>query len=196
MPASPPNGSEEKTPPLPVYILAGGKSVRYGSDKARATIDGSPLVLRLAGVLAPYAQSVTVVAASPGAYNELGLDTIGDLIKNKGPMGGVLTALEHHGTDGWVFVAACDWVGVRPEWIDLLWRSRSLNAQAVVFRSTRHEPLFALYHTSLCDELRRRIKAAKLCMQEVLDASRTVEVPLPADWKGAANVNTPKDLPD
>ena len=33
---------------LPAYILAGGKSSRFGSDKARAQVGGEALVARIA----------------------------------------------------------------------------------------------------------------------------------------------------
>ena len=111
-------------------------------------------------------------------------------------MGGILTALEHFFGEGWIFVTACDWVGVRMEWIDTLWQRRSLNAQAVAFRSTRYEPLFALYHTSLKDALRERILAGSLAMHKLLAEARTVEVPPPAGWERVSNVNTPEDLPE
>jgi len=195
MPTKPRNGSSDKAPPLAIYILAGGKSTRYGSDKARAVLQGTPLIVRILQLFAPLARSVTAVAREAGAYDSLGVATIGDVVRNKGPMGGVLTALEHRQGQGWIFVTACDWVGFRAEWIHDLWRRRSLNCQAVVFRSAHYEPLFALYHTSLRDELRARISAGELGMQELLAHVRTVEVPVPSGWDRVSNVNAPDDLP-
>ena len=49
------------------YILVGGRSSRLGRDKALLEIDGQPIVLRLAGVLEPLTDKVT-----------LQLNTLGD----------------------------------------------------------------------------------------------------------------------
>ena len=71
MPTRPRNGSADRR--VPVYILAGGRSRRFGRDKARATTGGAALVVRLAELLTPVAQSITVIAGRPGAYDDLGL---------------------------------------------------------------------------------------------------------------------------
>src|SRR4051794_14706591 len=77
---------------FPAYILAGGQSQRFGSDKARAPLDGKPLIVHVAESLKPIASSVTVVAKDFGEYDDLGLVSIGDLQPGLGPMGGLLTA--------------------------------------------------------------------------------------------------------
>ena len=110
---------------MPVYILAGGRSRRYGSDKARAPIDGQPLLVRVAQELEAVASSVTVVARSGSDYDDLGLRTIGDSIPDKGPMGGLLAALEDAGPAEWLLITACDWVGIRVAWARNLLDARS-----------------------------------------------------------------------
>ena len=81
---------------LPVYILAGGRSLRFGSDKARATVDNISLVVRLHNIIAAQMSSrVFVVANAVDAYEDLGLTTLGDPIPNLGPVSGIATALEH-----------------------------------------------------------------------------------------------------
>jgi len=81
---------------LPVYILAGGRSSRFGSDKARAMVDNIPLVVRLHKIISAQVSSqVFVVASAVDAYNDLGLTTLGDAIPNLGPVSGIATALEH-----------------------------------------------------------------------------------------------------
>ena len=50
---------------VPAYILSGGRSSRFGSDKARALAAGKPLILHAADTVAPVAASITVVADRP-----------------------------------------------------------------------------------------------------------------------------------
>jgi molybdopterin-guanine dinucleotide biosynthesis protein A len=76
------------------YILAGGKSRRFGSDKALAMVEGRPLIARLADRVRPHVARVTVVAERVDKYAHLGLRTIGDVVAGLGPLGGLRTALE------------------------------------------------------------------------------------------------------
>src|SRR4051812_40718043 len=104
---------------FPAYILAGGKSERFGSDKARAVLEGKPLVVRVAESLMPIASSVTVVAREDDQYGDLELRTVGDLQPGLGPMGGLLTALTLD-AGPWVLIAACDLVGIQRAWLESL----------------------------------------------------------------------------
>ena len=63
---------------VPVYILAGGKSSRFGQDKARVQLHGQPLLLHTARMVQAFASSITVVANAVDKYADLGLRTIAD----------------------------------------------------------------------------------------------------------------------
>jgi molybdenum cofactor guanylyltransferase len=181
---------------LPVYIVAGGQSRRYGGDKARALLSGVPMIRRVAEVLEPVARSVTVVAASRGAYGDLGLVTIGDLRPGMGPLGGLDTALAdrvgRHG-EGWLLLASCDLVEPRDGWARRLMDRRRPNAQVVAFRGERWEPLFALYHSSIRLRIRRQLETGGGAMWRLIEQAHHVPVPLPDGVTGIAQINTPDD---
>jgi len=81
------------------YILAGGRSSRFGSDKARELINGTPQIVNLYQRFSEQRQSQAfVVAGSKEAYIDLKLPTIADATPNLGPVSGVVTALEHFST--------------------------------------------------------------------------------------------------
>ncbi len=81
---------------LRVYILAGGRSSRFGSDKARATVDDIPLVVRLQQSIAQNISSQNfVIANKVDAYRDLGLATLADDVPHLGPVSGIATALQH-----------------------------------------------------------------------------------------------------
>ena len=191
----PPPGCDRR---FPVYILAGGKSRRFGSDKARAGHEGEPLVTRVAAALGPIAASTQVVAARPGAYDDLGLGTISDRISDRGPLGGLLTALyerrhrpEH---EEWLLLTACDWLWLDHRWVGTMAPLAAAPAQAVVFRSDRIEALFGLYHSSIEAVVEARVREGRLAMHGLLDAIETTYLPAPQDWSRAVNVNRPSDL--
>ena len=182
---------------LPVYVLAGGRSSRFGEDKARATLRGEPLIRWAVRPLEDRASSLTVVAGKSGEYSDLGFRTLGDLEPGLGPLGGLATALHdriHGEGEGWLFITSCDFVGAREQWVDRLLAHRTQGARAVAFRGSRWEPLFALYHTSALGAVEAVLERGRGAAHALLDAVSAIAVPVPEDWSEARSVNTPEDL--
>ena len=180
---------------VPVYILAGGKSSRFGRDKARELLDGVPLIVNLARAVYSVAASITVVAGEPEKYADLGLHTIADPVPALGPLGGLLAALEDCSPDEWLLLLSCDFVGVRTEWIHSLLAHRRDGAHAVVYQdSAGWEPLMALYHPAIRPAAERHIAERNLPMWALVEAVERVAVPVPANWSELSNVNVPEDL--
>ncbi len=179
--------------PVPVYLLAGGRSSRFGEDKARALLDGEPLLLRLARLLAPVASALTVVAEREGKHADLGLRTLADRRPGLGPLAGLETALLDRG-DGWLLLTSCDWVTLEPAWVSRLLAARSPGAHAVAFRGEVWQPLLALYHTGLAPQVTVRLEAGQLPLWRLLEGCGATAVPLPEDWDRALQANTPAEL--
>jgi molybdenum cofactor guanylyltransferase len=179
---------------LPTYILSGGRSSRFGSDKARAIVRGEPLLVHIARVATPHASSLSVVAACEGQYDDLGLRTIADPIAGQGPLGGLHAALSDTVREGWLLLLAGDWLGLRSSWIETLLAHRREDAAAVAFRGEVWEPLLALYHTCLRHDVAARIARGPSALWRLLEESASIPLPLPVDWRSAIPVNTPEDL--
>jgi molybdopterin-guanine dinucleotide biosynthesis protein A len=99
-----------KAPPvsdIAGVILAGGKSSRYGSNKALAELNGEPLIERVLGVMGSVFNDLILITNSPEEYAYLKLPMKEDLIKGLGPLGGIYTGLESISHDAGFFVA-CD----------------------------------------------------------------------------------------
>jgi paraquat-inducible protein A len=171
---------------LPLYILAGGQSTRFGSDKARARIDGRPLILRLIDSLAPIVDAVHVVAP-PGRYADLGFAGIPDLVTGKGPIGGLLTALAHR-QSGWLALVSCDITEISPDWFTRLTTHIRPGVHAIAVRDDHWQSLAALYHTDLLPLVRQHIDADQLA----LHASSTPppSVPSPSPPRPRAHAQT------
>lgn len=182
---------------LPVYILAGGRSSRFGEDKARARLLGEPLIRWAVRPLEGRAGSLTVVASIPDSYSDLGYRTLGDRQRDLGPLGGLATALHDRVAlegDGWLLITSCDFVGARGQWVDRLLQHRAPGATAVAFRGARWEPLFALYHTAALEVVEAALGRGQGAVHKALDAMSAVAVPVPEDWHEAVSVNTVEDL--
>ncbi len=179
---------------VPAYVLAGGRSRRFGSDKARFVIRREPQIVGLARTVATVASPVRVVAREPGAYRDLGLETIADPIPDRGPMGGLLGALEDASPAPWILCVACDLVGVRPRWVRALLAARDPGVVASVYRTDRYHPVLAAYHTDLRREVRRRVVAGRLTMQRLLDEIPAAVLTPPPDFSKLVNLNHPGEV--
>ncbi len=123
-------------------ILAGGRSSRFGSDKALAVIDGKPLIAHVAEALRGQCEQLVVCGRDwPG------LERLHDRPEpGLGPLGGLCGALRHadaHGFDA-VLSAGCD---VLPVPSDLA--TRLSPGPAYV----RDQWLFGLWPAALADQL-------------------------------------------
>jgi molybdenum cofactor guanylyltransferase len=180
---------------ISAYILAGGQSRRFGSDKARAIVGGQPMIVRIAQQLRALLSSVKAVAQHAGAYDALGIATIADLHLDRGPIGGLHAAL-HDAPARWVLLVSCDFVVLKPAWIErLIAESMDTCAVAVAYRHEYWEPLLALYDRSLLSMVESQIQAGKLSLQHLLsDQANTAALPLPHDWPSRPHVNTREEL--
>lgn len=88
-------------------ILAGGKSLRYGRNKALVKIDGIPLIERVINVMKSLFRHLILITNTPDEYSYLKLPMHEDLIKGLGPLGGIFTALMTIRNEAGFFVA-CD----------------------------------------------------------------------------------------
>ena len=87
-------------------IIAGGRSTRFGSDKALATLDGRPLIEHVRHMLAGQVREVIVVGRS-----HAGLRAVPDQpAPGLGPLGGIAAALFEARARGYaaVLTAPCD----------------------------------------------------------------------------------------
>lgn len=178
---------------ISTYLLAGGRSRRFGSDKVRALLDGEPLLAWAARPLARFG-APTVVAGRAGAYDDLGFRTIADARPGMGPLAGLEAALDDAGTD-WLFLGAGDFVGADPAWIDRLLDARRPDAVAIAFRDAeRWMPVFALYHRASRPAVTRALDAGRLAARDLLDAVDAVAVEPPDDFGRARSVDDPATL--
>ncbi|MBK9119403.1 MAG: molybdenum cofactor guanylyltransferase [Phycisphaerales bacterium] len=193
---------------LPVYILAGGRSRRFGSDKARALVAGVPLLVHVAAALRPVTPEPTVVADTPGKYADLGFRTIVDGYPGRGPLGGLHAALADLAARAGVrssqtggaanaalVLVSCDFVVLRAAWIEALRAALHGDTVAAAFGGAHWEPLPGIYRAPLLEVVEKRLQSASGgALHALLDTVNAVRVPVPSDWPPLAHVNTPPEL--
>jgi len=179
---------------LPAYILAGGASRRFGSDKARVRVDAVPLIVRLTRRVEPHVSRVRVVATHTDEYADLNLVTVGDLVPHRGPLGGLYTALCDAARHEWLLLLSCDLTEFRCEWLQALAAARTSEARIVAFQSEQWQPFPGLYHRDLTVIVQEMLGRDELSMRTLFQTVRAVSAPLPADWPTVPQANTPDEL--
>lgn len=181
-------------------VLAGGQSRRFGEDKARFVYQGRPL---MAWVLESFAEAAERFIVANRPYPEFGLPVHADVKPGGDAMSGVHTAL-YHARWEWVAVAACDLPFLsRGYWGWLLEQAHadpSVRLVAGASASGFPEPLAALYHRSLLEDVGRRLDTGRLRLQSLFEEHPARVLP----WEGLEarfgprlflNANQTGDLP-
>lgn len=156
-------------------VLAGGRSSRFGANKALADWKGAPLVQSVVDSLLEVMPKVVVVtknAAELAFLKNERVTIVEDLCADGHPMGGIFTALSGLKTRH-AFVAACDMPFVRPELIYALWHSRAdYDAVIPVWRDKR-QPLCGVYSRACVGMIRASIAEDSLVLKHLFDLLRT-----------------------
>lgn len=156
-------------------VLAGGRSSRFGANKALADWKGAPLVQSVVDSLLAVMPRVVVVtknAAELAFLKSERVSVVEDLCADGHPMGGIFTALSGLRTRH-AFVAACDMPFVRPELIKALWHSRAdYDAVIPVWRDKR-QPLCGVYSRGCVGMIRASIAEDSLGIKHLFDLLRT-----------------------
>jgi len=180
-------------------ILAGGKSTRYGRNKAFAEIHGTPLIERVITIMGSVFDHLLLVTNTPDEYAHLGLPMVQDLIKGLGPLGGIYTGLASTSDDAG-FCVACDMPFLNAQLVRAmvnLWEDCDVVAPRVDWMI---EPLHALYSKSCLKHMKEHIDSGG---HQIVDFFSRVRVryleekflrTFDPDLKCFLNVNRPEDL--
>lgn len=145
----------ETTNDLTGIILAGGRSTRFGSDKASALLDGRPMMAHVVESLASVCANVVVAAASGQRLPNLDqpVEVVRDTYEARGPLAGIVTGLTATETE-LAFIVSADAPLIQPGLVRFLAdRARSSGADIVCPRRDGWpEPLVSVYRRNACLE--------------------------------------------
>jgi len=186
------------------YVLAGGASSRFGSDKAFAQLNGKTMLVRMCELLRTAIGEVRIIASS-SSYAPGETAVVPDLWPGEGPLGGIITALEdaqrHDATTTHCLIVSCDMPFLNAGWLAYLGaRAAASPAQIAVPRSQYGlEPLCACWRISGVAALRQLFEGGTRKVTEAFKHLDT-EVLDEAHWKRFDsagrlfwNMNTPQD---
>lgn len=184
---------------LTVAIQAGGKSSRMGTDKSFVLFNGRPMIEHVIEKVADLGSELILITNKPDEYGHLGLPMFSDILPEKGPLGGIFTAVTQ-AQNPHTLIVACD----------MPWLNRDLlnyqiglryEADVIVPRWQKFpEPLHAIYSKTCLPAIEANLQADKLKITgffgsvQVRFVDREEVEQFDADGRSFRNVNTPQDL--
>lgn len=181
------------TGPVVGAVLCGGRSSRFGSDKALAPFGASTVGARIVTALRSAAVD-PVVAIGGTAGDELNIPTVTDLRPGEGPLGGLATALLWART-GWVLVAPCDVPLLTPAHVAALLDARigaDEDRPVVAVVDGRPQPSLACWPADHGRRLLAMVDGDRRALRSSIDGIEWRGVELPAD--AVADADTPEEL--
>jgi molybdopterin-guanine dinucleotide biosynthesis protein A len=180
-------------------ILAGGKNLRMGKNKAFLEVNGERIIDRTKRLYLELFAEVLLVTNSPLDYLDLNLRIAADLHPGKGALGGIYTGL-FHASHSHAFVAACDMPFLNKALIKyLVDLSPSYD---IVIPKTQDglQPLHAIYSRKCLPFMEELIRKDNLKIIDFFHRVKKREVLteeillLDPGFASFLNVNTPEDL--
>ena len=183
-------------PHAAAIVLAGGASTRMGTSKALLDWHGTPLVHRVAAVLAAICDPVVVVAA-PGQELPLpaGVERAEDSVAGGGPLEGVAAGMHAvGGRAGAVFLAATDLPLLHPQVVRELVAALPGYDAAVPVVAGHDQTLAAAYDARTLLRARDLLAAGRPRIAALLDGARVARIPARrlSHPDAVRNANTPE----
>jgi molybdopterin-guanine dinucleotide biosynthesis protein A len=186
-------------------VLAGGQSLRMGTDKALLPVKGKPLIRHICDTLEKVCGELTVVLpfGEPNRYKDVlnhSVHAATDRFPNKGPLAGIHTGLLALNDEAdYAFVMACDMpvfsMGLYErmlarviDWHELA-GSDEPRPEAVLCPG---EPFHAFYHRSTANIAERLLRHDQRKLTAFIEALQSVYV-LPESESCFLNLNTQTD---
>ncbi|MCF7804774.1 MAG: molybdenum cofactor guanylyltransferase [Candidatus Marinimicrobia bacterium] len=181
---------------ISAFVLSGGYSRRFGTDKALYQYEGQSLIRYPLELLNEKFPTVSIVAKEAGKYEWLGFPVVPDIIDQQTPLVGVLSGMVNSNTD-WNYFQACDMPFLQPGILDLLAsRFEELNGETQALLPLTDQgvqPLAGFYRKNTIDSLREAI-SQDLSVREWVDTLVDVRKVNFGNALSYCNVNTVEDL--
>lgn len=183
---------------MTAIILAGGKSLRMGSNKAFLKYGDTTFIEHQVMMLRKIFDEIILSANDVNAYTHLKLPVVSDIIPDKGPLSGICAGLTR-AKSSHAFVIACDMPFINEKLI--LYLKSQINGYDVIVPKTSRglEPMYAFYSRNCIQPMRRCLEEGRL---RIVDFFSEVKVKiigekefagLDASLQSLINLNTPDE---
>ncbi|SFT76954.1 molybdenum cofactor guanylyltransferase [Algoriphagus locisalis] len=183
------------TQDISAYVLCGGKSVRMQEEKGLVLYKGKPFIRWIIEAIMPITSNIILVTSN-GDYSLVGLPMIEDIYAEKGPVGGIYTALEHSSTEQ-NLILSCDIPKINTALLSKIAEESSVNDSHVTFVSDGKNdyPLIGIYKKTAVKTFADAISADKLKLCPLVNMISHQKIIINSDEKAhVQNVNSKAEL--
>ena len=175
-------------------VLAGGKSQRMGTDKAKLVFREKEMLLYSTEILSKFCKTL-YISTNDIKEKQYLFPLLPDYIKNIGPLGGIYSALRIM-KDDYLIILPCDTPFVNKELISLLIKNIDIEYDILVpSLEGKLEPLFAVFSKKILPLVENQIQKKDYKIRSLFSLCRTKKIVVD-DFISKhcfANINTPKD---
>lgn len=184
---------------MAAIILAGGKSIRMGENKAFIEVDGVPIISRIYSLFKELFEEVIIVTNQKDLFKNLDSRIYTDLVPDKGALGGLYTGIFFSNFQ-YSFCVACDMPFIKKALVQYLIKNTKDEDVIVPRTSDGLQPLHAIYSKNCLEPIRKIIEQGKY---KIIDFYRLVRVRIVEEndfllldpfRESFINVNTPEEL--
>ena len=174
-------------------ILAGGKSLRMGTDKAELLIDNQIFLDKISSELSDFDELLVSVGSK---HNHIGTkyQTVADKYPDCGPIGGLQSALSVCTSDA-LLAISCDVPLFKASLAQFVCSKMSEDYDAVIALSPEgfFHPLCAVYKKSVADIFEKFILSGDYKILNAYEQMKICRVPIEDFEDLLLNVNTPEE---
>ncbi len=182
-------------------ILAGGKSTRMGENKELLSINNRRLVDMQISKLKTLFDEVVVITNNPMYYEKSKCKTYKDVVKDKGPIGGIYSGLINS-SSRYTYFLACDMPVINKRYITYMKNllRKDSNKACITLLGEWIEPFNAFYSKDLILELKNYIEKGELSVHKLAKNTDCMFIEekkareFSSNWDMFINFNTKEDV--
>lgn len=193
-------------------VLAGGRARRmapdspHGTDKALVPLAGEPMLSHVVRRVAPQVSRLIINAnGAPERFSAFGLPVVPDSVDDRGPLAGLMAAMDWAGTNApsctAVLSVSTD-TPFLPADLAAMLHAGAREGPAIAMSAGRLHPVVGLWPLSLRDDLQRTLDSGRLSVEKFAQDIQAIAVPFtlrtigPVTLDPFFNANTPGELAD
>jgi molybdopterin-guanine dinucleotide biosynthesis protein A len=155
---------------MTISILCGGKSSRMKTEKGLVLYQKKAFIEHVIDAVLPISNTIQLIS-NTSDYDYLGYAIVNDLVPEKGPLGGIYTALVHSETEN-NLILSCDIPLISTEILLELIEKHKVDFEISVFKDEdKIHPLIGMYSKKLVPILKKALDENKLKMMDFISNS-------------------------